>query len=62
MMTHNDLETQYDPKRWRGDARTMPAAHQELIDNWDRYGSGGVLDVEFVLGETTVPKKSERLL
>ncbi len=41
--------------------RTFTTAHRELEDNWDKYESGDVLDVEFILSETKEPKKSERL-
>lgn len=40
--------------------RTYPITHKELEDHWDKYQSGDVLDVQFVLGETTEPKKSDR--
>lgn len=50
----------YDPHSWGGGARTMPVAHQHLIDHWGEYDSGDVLDVEHVLGITAEPKRSER--
>lgn len=52
----------YDPYDWdmrRG--RTMHHAHLWIQEHWDDLTSGDVVDVEFVLGETTAPKVSERL-
>jgi len=49
-----------DPYDWND--RTMTVAHDELIRNWDKYPSGSVLDVEFVLGESSSPKTSEAYL
>ena len=52
--------TQYDPHSWGG--RTMPVAHQYIVDNWNELRSGQVVDVEFILGETKEPKRSEAFL
>jgi len=41
-------------------SRTFYEAHRELTKNWDAYKSGDVLDVQFVIGETDHPKKSDR--
>ena len=49
---------QYDPSGF-GD-RTMTAAHQHIIENFDEIEHGGLVDVEFILGETEEPKTSER--
>lgn len=43
-----------------GDARTFPVAHKHIIENWERLRTGQVIDVQFLLGETTEPKVSER--
>jgi len=48
----------YDPFDWGN--RTLQTAHRWLIENWDLFISGSVLDVEFVLGEKPNPKLSER--
>jgi len=40
--------------------RTFASAHNYITNNWSRLESGDVVDVEFVLGETTAPKMSER--
>ena len=55
------MEAHYDPIDWGSQTRTMPTAHQHLIDHWDEIESGGVIDVEFILGETDEPKRSEAL-
>lgn len=49
----------YDPYSW-GPSRTMMVAHKFIWENWHKLKSGDVVDVEFVLGETKEPKKSER--
>lgn len=47
----------YDVYEWRD--RTMETAHAYVTANWDRLSTGDVVDVEFILGETTAPKRSE---
>lgn len=47
----------YDPHA-HGD-RTFGVAHRWLEQNWDAFESGGVLDVEYILGERKAPKTSE---
>jgi len=46
-----------DPNEWGG--RTMPVAHQYIKENFDSLASGAVVDVEFILGEKTLPSTSE---
>ena len=41
--------------------RTWPVAHDYIIDHWDSLSDGDVVDVSFILGESTTPKLSERL-
>ena len=53
---YNSFE--HDPS---GTTRTMKVAHEHIQNNWDHLNSGDVIDVEFILGETTEPKESERL-
>ncbi len=48
-----------DPNHWGG--RTFPTAHNYIIEHWDELIDGDVVDVQFILGETTEPKKSERI-
>lgn len=43
---------------WGG--RTWPVAHRYIIEHWDRLKDGDVVDVEYILGERSEPKKSER--
>lgn len=47
-----------DPYSW-GD-RTMAVAHRFIIEHWEKLKDGDVVDVEWILGETTSPKVSER--
>ena len=47
-----------DPYAW-GD-RTMAQAHHHIYEKWDSLEDGDVVDVEFILGETTKPKLSEK--
>jgi hypothetical protein len=49
----------YDPYGW-SDSRTMLTAHEWIEKHWDKIESGDVIDVQFILGETAKPKKSER--
>lgn len=55
-----DRNATYDPYAWGGGTRTYQVAHQYIIDHFDELESGAVVDVEFILGETKEPKKSER--
>lgn len=47
-----------DPYGWGG--RTMPVAHNYIIEQWAALKDGDVVDVQFILGETAAPKVSER--
>jgi len=46
-----------DPYFWK--CRTMSTAHNHAFVNWDRLRDGDVIDVQYILGERTEPKKSE---
>jgi hypothetical protein len=46
-----------DPYAWGG--RTFPVAHDYIIEHWNELEDGDVVDVEFILGETTCAKASE---
>jgi hypothetical protein len=48
-----------DPYGWGG--RTYPVAHDYIIKHWDELRDGDVVDVQFILGETAAPKRSERV-
>src|ERR1035437_1497184 len=47
-----------NPYFW-GD-RTWANANKYIIDHWAEINDGDVIDVEFILGETSAPKISER--
>jgi hypothetical protein len=49
----------YDPYDWK-DRRTKGHAHNWIAEHWHELKDGDVVDVEFILGETTKPKVSER--
>lgn len=55
-----DGQATNDPYGWKDGCRTLPVAHHWIIDNWASLSDGDVVDVQFILGETTVKKLSER--
>jgi hypothetical protein len=60
ILTHlGSGETYSDPYKWPT-YRTMRIAHQYLQKNWFNLESGEVIDVEYIEGERTTPKKSDR--
>lgn len=58
----NDMLASADPYAWAGFSRTMQAAHHWITEHFAELKDGDVVDVEFILGETTKPKESERLM
>jgi hypothetical protein len=50
----------YDLYDWPRDTRTRPHAHAYIEEHWHELRDGDVIDVEFILGETVEPKRSER--
>lgn len=48
-----------DPYAWHN--RTWRIAHNYIIEHWNELNNGDVIDVQFILGETTTKKLSERL-
>jgi hypothetical protein len=50
----------YDPYHWPGDTRTKPVAHDYIERHWHELRDGDVVDVQFIIGETTERKRSER--
>jgi hypothetical protein len=50
----------YDPYSWTR-SRTHKIAHDHIAKNWHDLKDGDVVDVEFILGETSQPKHRERL-
>lgn len=53
----SDGQANYDAFNWPN--RTMREAHRWLNEHWEEHSDGGVVDVEFILGETATPKVSE---
>lgn len=51
-------QAHYDPYDWGN--RTWQVAHNHIEKNWDEIADSEVIDVEFILGESDKPKKSER--
>ena len=49
----------YDPYDWQTGARTIPQAHRYIEAHWHELADGDVVDVEFILSETSAPKRSE---
>jgi len=56
----NDCRASNESYGWGG-SRTMTVAHEYIERNWSSLKDGDVIDVEFILGETTQKKISERL-
>ena len=58
----DDVEAQIDPLEWGYNPRTMRVAHHSIVKRgWHNIGSGQVIDVEYILGETDTAKVSERI-
>jgi hypothetical protein len=51
------MQCNYDPYDWPN--RTMGVSHKAILETWDSWKDGDVVDVEFILGETTAKKQSE---
>lgn len=49
-----------DPFDWPSSSRTMTKAHDYIQDHFDGLPTGSVIDVEFICGETMIPKRSQR--
>jgi hypothetical protein len=49
----------YDPYDWVDGSRTMTVAHDYIEKKFDEIETGAVVDVQFILGETKEPKKTE---
>jgi hypothetical protein len=48
-----------DPYDWPANSRMKTEVHHWLCKHFDEIESGAVVDVEFILGETSSPKLSE---
>ena len=55
-----DGKLSYDSSKHSKVCRTMKIAHDYVIEHWDNLPSGAVIDVQFISGETTELKTSER--
>lgn len=65
LMRLADMRATNDPYEWpsiTGDQRTLPNAHNWVIDHFEELRDGDVVDVSYILGETPTPKISERLV
>lgn len=52
-------QSAYDPYSWDVGGRSLRESHLHIIKNWETLKDGDVVDVEFILGETKKPKKSD---
>lgn len=52
----------YNAYDWPENPRTMRAAHLYITEHWNDLKDGDVIDVEFILGETTEKKPSEGMI
>lgn len=62
LMRLSDQRATSDPYEWpslTGDRRTMPNAHQHIIDNFSKLTSGQVVDIRVILGEESEPAPGE---
>jgi hypothetical protein len=48
----------YDPYEHKS-LRTIPAAHVYVEKEWDNLKSGDIIDVQFIVGETTTKKETD---
>ena len=60
LLRFNPEAMQYDPYKWvPSGSRTMTVAHRHILQHFDDLRDGAVVDVEYLLGESLVPKVSE---
>ncbi len=57
LTTLTNNRTQHDPNDWCG--RTLMEAHLHIRNHWRTLENEEVIDVQFILGETTEKKRSE---
>lgn len=56
------IESHYDTFRWSSSScRTMRVAHEHILHHWDELKDNDVIDVEYILKETTQKKCSNHL-
>lgn len=58
MMRLDTFAAQYDPFQW-SNQRTLGEAHRHILGHFEELKNGSVIDVEYVLGESSKPKTSE---
>jgi len=51
----------FDCYDWPANPRTHRIAHNYIAENWPTLRDGDVVDVEFILGERSAAKQSERI-
>ncbi len=64
LMKLSDGQATNDPYNWQSlglGPRTMPNAHEWILQHFDELKDGDVVDVSYILGETKEVKVSERL-
>lgn len=54
-----EYEMQYDP--FKQPNRTRHVSHKYILEHWDKLTSGEVIDVEYILGESSYKKVSEAI-
>ena len=54
-----DKEARIDPMTWPQTSRTRRIAHEYIVRHFNDLAPGDVVDVQFILGETTVKKEKE---
>lgn len=59
-LTYSPPGATSDPYAWESGARTLPLAHRHIRDHWNELSTGDVIDVEYLEGERTAPKRSEQ--
>lgn len=58
---YGGCRAEWDPYAWGAwGSRTYRCAHEYITSNWAGLSSGDVVDVRFILGETTKPAESEQ--
>lgn len=59
LMNLSDQRATSDPYGWGGGTRTMPIAHNWIIDHFDELIEGQVVDVRVIQGLTDTPAPAE---
>jgi len=58
MMTLSGSLINYDSHNWRNQ-RTLGGAHRYIEQHWDELNSGDIIDMEYVLGESSAPRGTD---